>query len=88
MSMYNPNALAYDNVAEDGEEGEDGGKGCFAVDDPEGDVVDFEAVGQVAYAFTAGVGVCDDNDFVAAVDEFLAVVRWAVDRGGEDAHAG
>jgi hypothetical protein len=75
MSVYNPNALAYDNVAEDGEEGEDGGEGCFAVDDPKGDVVDFEAVGQVAYAFAAGVSVCDDDDFVAAVDEFLAVVR-------------
>ncbi len=33
-------------------------------------MVDFETVGEVAHAGSAGVGVGDDDDFVAAVDEF------------------
>jgi len=37
--------LAYHNVTEDGEEGEDGRERGLAVDGPEGYVVDFESVG-------------------------------------------
>ena len=65
--------LADDDVAEDGEGGEDGWEGGFAVDGPEGDVVHFDAVGEVTDASTAWVCMRDDNDFVAAVDEFLDV---------------
>lgn len=71
VSMDNLDALADDNVAEDGEKGEDGGKGGLAIDDPEGNVVDLKSIGQVSHAFSAGVGVGDDNDFVPTVDEFL-----------------
>ena len=73
MSMDNLNALANYDIAEDGKEGEDGGKGRLAVDDEKGNVVDLEAVGQVAYALSAGIGVCDDYDFMSAVDEFLGL---------------
>lgn len=75
VPMDNLNALADDNVAEDREEGEDGGKGRFAVDDQEGNVVDLEPIGQVAYALSAGIGVCNDYDFMSAVDEFLVLFR-------------
>lgn len=34
-------------------------------------MVDFETVGEVAYSSAAFVGVSYDDDFVAAVDEFL-----------------
>lgn len=71
MSMDDLNALADDNVAEDGEKGEDGRKGGLAIDDPEGNIVDFESIGQVSHALSAGIGVGDDNDFVSTVDEFL-----------------
>lgn len=73
MSVDNVDLLADHDVSEDGEEGEDGGEGCFSVDDEEGDIVDFEAVGEVADASAVAVLVGDDDDFVPAVDEFL---RW------------
>lgn len=62
-------ALADADVAEEREEGEDGREGGLAVDDEEGHVVDLEAVGQVAHALAVVVGVRDDDDLVAAVDE-------------------
>lgn len=69
MAVDNLDALADDNVPKDGEEGEDGGEGGVAVDDEEGDVVDFEAVGEVADALAIVVGVGYDDDLVAAVDK-------------------
>lgn len=68
MSMYNLNLLADDDIPEDREEREDGGEGAGAVDDEKGHVVDFEAIGDVAHAGAAVVGVCDYYDFVAEVD--------------------
>jgi len=68
MAVYDADVFADDDVSKYREEGEDGRKGGFAVYDPEGDVVDFQAVGQVANASPASVGVCYDDDFVAAVD--------------------
>jgi len=68
MAVYDADVFANDDVSEYGKEGEDGRKGGFAVYDPEGDVVDFQAVGQVANASPASVGVCYDDYFVAAVD--------------------
>lgn len=61
--------LADDNVAEHGEEGEDGGEGRGAVDDEKWHIVHLDAVGQVAHALAVGVFVRDDDDFVAAIDE-------------------
>ena len=69
--MHDLDPFAEHDGAEDGEEAEDGGEGGFAVDDEEGHVVDFETIGEVADACAALVGVCDYDDFVAAVDEFL-----------------
>lgn len=66
--------LPDDDVPEGREEGEDGGEGGLAVDDEEGDVIDLESVGQIAYTGSALVGVCDDDDFVAAVYELLCGV--------------
>jgi hypothetical protein len=68
MAVYDANALAYDDVAEYGEEGEDGREGGFAVYHPEGDIVDLQAIGQVANASSASIGVCNDDYFVATVD--------------------
>ncbi len=72
---------------EDGEEGEDGGEGGLAVDDEEGDVVDLEAVGEVADAFAIVMGVGDDDDLVAAVYELageLVNVRLNTSGLGEE----
>jgi hypothetical protein len=74
MAVYNFDSFAYDDVAEDGEEGEDGGERSLAVDDEEGNVVDFEAVGEVSHTCPASICVCNDDNFVAAIDEFLSRV--------------
>jgi hypothetical protein len=75
MAVYDFDSFANYNVAEDGEEREDGWEGRFSVDDEEGDVVDFEAICEVPHTCSAGIGVSDDNYLVATVDEFLAFVR-------------
>jgi hypothetical protein len=80
MAMYNLDALADHNVAEDGEEGEDGGERRLAVDDQEWDVVDLEAIRKVSHACSAGIGVGNDNDLVASIDEFLCICQCAEDR--------
>lgn len=72
MAMYEFDALANDDIAEDWKEGEDGGKGCLAVDDQKGYVVDFEAICQVAHTCSSGIGMSYDNDLVSAIDEFLS----------------
>lgn len=83
VAVDDVDVLADDDVAEDWEEGEDGGQGGGAVDDPEGHVVDLEAVGQVAHALAVFVGVRDDDDLVAAVDEALRqLVDVALDAAG------
>lgn len=69
MAVDDLDALADEDVAEDGEAGEHRGEGGVAVDDEEGHMVDLEAVGEVADALAVVVGVGDDDDFVATVDE-------------------
>jgi hypothetical protein len=71
MSVHYLDSLAYYDVAEDGEEGEDGWEGRFAVHDEEWYVVDLEAIRQVSHTCSASVRVSDDNHLVAAIDEFL-----------------
>lgn len=55
MAMHNLDLLADEDLAEGGEGGEDGGEGGAAVDDPVREVVDFEAVGEVADPLAGGV---------------------------------
>ena len=69
MSVHDLNLLSYDDVAEDGKEGKDGGEGGFAIDDEEGHMVHLKAVRQVAHTSAAFVGMRDDDNFVATVNE-------------------
>jgi hypothetical protein len=69
MAMYNLDLFSNDDVAKDGEEGEDGRKGGFAVDDEKRDMVDFEAIREIAHASSPFVCVRYDDDFVSSVDE-------------------
>ena len=69
MAMDNLYPLADTDVTQDRKTREDGGERRLTVDDKKGDVVDFEAIGEVADAFAVIVGVGDDDDLVAAVDE-------------------
>lgn len=88
MAVHYLDALADDDIAEDGEEREDGWKGRLAVDDEEGHVVDFKAVGKVAHTCTAGVGMRNHNHLVAPIDEFLVLFSagWGCFGGGEALH--
>lgn len=71
MPVNNLNLLSNDNIAEDRKERENGREGRFAVNDEEGDVVDLEAIGEVANPCPAFVCMGDDNHFVPTVDQFL-----------------
>jgi hypothetical protein len=71
MTVYNVDLLADHYVPEHGEEGEDGRKGGFAVNDEEGYVVDLETVGEISDTRAASVCVGYYYDFVTAVNEFL-----------------
>lgn len=73
MTVYYLDPLTYDDIAEDGEEREDGRKGRLAVDDKEGYVVDFEAIGKVAYTCATSVRMCDDSHLMSSIDEFLVL---------------
>lgn len=83
MSVYYLDALANDDIAEDGKEGEDGGERCLAVYYEEGHVVDLEAIGKVADTRAASVGMRDYNHLVASIDEFLVWVRTSSGICGE-----
>jgi len=71
MSMHNFNALPDNDVSENGEERKDRRKSGLSVNDPKRDIIDFDPVGEVSDAGSTLVCVCDDDDFVTTVDEFL-----------------
>lgn len=77
VAMDNLDLFSYDNIAEDREEGEDGGHRGLAVNDKVGDMVDLQAVGQVSDAGPAPVCMCDDDDLVASIYEFLCARELA-----------
>ena len=60
-----------DDVSKNGEEGEYRGKGGFAIDDEEWDMIDFDAIGQVSDPCSICVCVCKDDNLVASVYQFL-----------------
>lgn len=77
MTMDNLYLFSDDDVAEDGKERKDGRKCCLAVDNEEGDVVDFETVGEIAHSGPALVRVGDDDHFVSTVNQFLGICQDA-----------
>lgn len=70
MAVDDLDAFAEDNGSEDREEGEDRWEGGFAVNNEEGHVVDFQAIGEISHACSSLVRVSDDDHFMASVDEF------------------
>lgn len=71
MTMNNLDLLPNDDVSKDRKEGKDGGEGGLAVDDKERDMVDLEAVGEVADSSAAFVCVGDDDHLMSPINEFL-----------------
>ena len=74
MAMDDLDSFAYNDIAEDWKEGEDGRESSLAVYDEEGDIVDLQSIRKVSNTCTAGVCVSDNYDFVSAVNEFLGKV--------------
>ena len=71
MTMNYLDLLSDHYIAEDWKERKDCRKGCLSIDDQEGHMIDFQAICQVANTCSSFVCVSNDNDFVAAVDQFL-----------------
>lgn len=69
MTMNNLNLLPDENVSQNREEGKHGGKSSLAIDDEKRNMVHFESVCEVSHALSVVVGVCNDDDLVAAVNE-------------------
>jgi hypothetical protein len=79
MAVNDVDVFSNDDIAEDREEREDGRECRFAVDDEEGDVVDLEAVREVANSSSSFVCMGNHNHFVTSVDEFLKTIRSSGD---------
>jgi hypothetical protein len=73
VSMYNFNLFPYYNIPEHWKEGEYGWEGRFAEDHEEGNVVDFQAIGEVSDPSAPFVRVRYYYYFVATIYEFLGV---------------
>lgn len=69
--MHDLDLFSNDDIAEHGEKGKECRHCRLAVDNEKRDMVYFEAVCEVSHPRPAFVGMGDDNDLVAAVDEFL-----------------
>lgn len=67
--MDNVDPFAYDNIAENGEKGEDGRKTGRPVKHEEGNMIDLEAIGEIAHASATLISMRDDDDFVTPVPQ-------------------
>ena len=72
MPMHNLYPLANHNISKHRKERKHGRECSLSVDDEEGHMVDFKAVCQVSNTLAAFIRMCYDDDFVSAIDEFLA----------------
>ena len=73
VSMNDLDAFSNHDVSEYREEGKHRGHGSVTVDDKEGYVVDLQPTSEVSDTSPILSGMCDHDDFVAAIYEFL---RW------------
>ena len=73
MPVDNLNLFANDDISEYGEEREERRHGRLAVDDEEGYMVHFQAVCQIPHSCSTRIGVGDDDNLVAPVDELLRI---------------
>lgn len=77
MAMYNLDLFSNHDIAEYGEKGEERRHRSFTIDDEERDVVHFKTVCEVSHSSATLVCMSDDDDLVAAVNEFLC--NWSLD---------
>lgn len=73
VSVNDLNAFSNHYVSKYRKERKDSGHGGVSVNDEEGYVVDLQTTSEVSNTSPVISGMCDDNDFVAAIYKFL---RW------------
>ena len=71
MSVDYLYTFANDDIPKNGEKREDGRESRLSVDDEKGNIIDFQAICEVAYTSPAFVGVRYNDDFVSAIYKFL-----------------
>jgi len=72
MAVHNLDVLPDHDVSKYREEGEDSRECAFSIDNQEGHVIYFKAVGQVTHSSSPLICVGNNDDLVAAVDQLLA----------------
>lgn len=80
MAMDDLDLFTDDDVPEDGEKGEHRRQSRLAINDEERYMVNLKTIGQVSNPSPSFICVCDDNDFVAAVYEFLGFDEYCYQR--------
>ena len=71
MTMHNLYTFSNDDIAKYWKEGKDSGESCLHIDDQKRYIVYFQAVGQVSNTFATLIGMGNDDNLMATVDEFL-----------------
>ena len=69
VPMDDFNLLSQNDVPEYREEGKDSGESRFSIYDKERHMVDFETICEIPDTRSSLIGMGDDDDFVAAIDE-------------------
>ncbi len=69
MTVHDLDLLSKDNVSENREKRKDSREGRFSVYNQEWDMIDLETIGKIPHTCSALVGVCNDHNLVAAIDE-------------------
>ena len=70
MPMHNFNLLSQNDISKDRKEGKDSRESSFSIDNKKRHMIDLEAIREISNTSAPFIGVSDDDDFVAAIDEF------------------
>lgn len=71
VAMDDFNLFAYYDVSKHGEEGKDRWHSGFSVDDEKGNMIDFEAIGEVVNSRASMICMRHHNHFVTSINELL-----------------
>lgn len=70
MPMHDFNLLSQNNIPKDRKEGKDSRERSLSIDNKKRYMIDLETIREISNTSPPFIGVRDDDDFVAAIDEF------------------
>ena len=70
MPMHDFDLFSENNIPKDRKEGKDSRESSFSIDNKERHMVNLEAIREVSNTGSSFISVGDDDDFVAAINEF------------------